>query len=327
MPQPAGNAPAQASAMGAAAPAAGHLPIPSCRAVPRPAPLPRLILTRPEAQNAAWAAQFAALGIDCIALPLIHIQFPDDAASAQRRQAALDKLGQWTAIMHVSPNAVQGFWDAQAMQRWHQLGTDTGTDARANNLPRLWAPGPGTAQALQAQGFAPEWIDQPAADAGQFDSEALWQQVQTQIHPGAQVLILRGSRVAAGPATQATPPQPQDEGHGRDWLARQLQQRGAQLHLLPVYRRGPPAWDAQQRDMALGAAAARRVWLLSSSEGVQHLPLLLPGQDATFWRGQSAIATHPRIAQAAQRIGFGQIRTTAPTVQDIALCLQGFGAC
>ncbi|WP_347485981.1 uroporphyrinogen-III synthase [Vandammella animalimorsus] len=285
--------------------------------MPRPAPLPSLILTRPATQNAAWAAQFAALGIDCIALPLIHIQFLDDATSVQRRLSALAKLDQWAAIMHVSPNAVQGFWDAQAMQLWRQLL------ATGANLPRLWAPGPGTAQALQAQGFALEWLDQPAADAEQFDSEALWQQVQTQISPGAQVLILRGSRAFAGTAIPAAPRQVQDEGHGRDWLARQLQQRDAQLHFLPVYRRSPPTWDAGQRDLAMGAAAARRIWLLSSSEGVQHLPQLLPGQDEAFWRGQSAIVTHPRIAQAAQRIGFGQIHASAPTVQAIALCLQG----
>ncbi|MDO4725553.1 MAG: uroporphyrinogen-III synthase [Comamonadaceae bacterium] len=281
-------------------------------------------MTRPESQNAAWAAQFAALGVDCIALPLIRIQFLDDAASAQRRQLALEKLEQWAAIMHVSPNAVQGFWDAQAMQYWRSLNA-AGAEARAHSLPRLWAPGPGTAQALQAQGFAPECIDQPAADAQQFDSEALWRQVHTQIQPGAQVLILRGSRAAAGPAALTTPPTSQDEGHGRDWLARQLQQCGAQLHLLPIYRRSPPAWDARQRNLALGAAGARRVWLLSSSEGVQHLPQLLPGQGASFWRAQSAIATHPRIAQAAQHLGFGQIHTTAPTVQAIALCLQGLG--
>ncbi|WP_179290554.1 uroporphyrinogen-III synthase [Vandammella animalimorsus] len=283
----------------------------------RPAPLPSLILTRPATQNAAWAAQFAALGIDCIALPLIHIQFLDDATSVQRRLSALAKLDQWAAIMHVSPNAVQGFWDAQAMQLWRQLL------ATGANLPRLWAPGPGTAQALQAQGFALEWIDQPAADAEQFDSEALWQQVQTQISPGAQVLILRGSRAVAGTAIPAAPRQVQDEGHGRDWLARQLQQRDAQLHFLPVYRRSPPTWDAGQRDLAMGTAAARRIWLLSSSEGVQHLPQLLPGQGEAFWRAQSAIVTHPRIAQAAQRIGFGQIHASAPTVQAIALCLQG----
>ncbi|PAT42222.1 uroporphyrinogen III synthase [Vandammella animalimorsus] len=295
---------------------------PICRAVPRPAPLPSLILTRPATQNAAWAAQFAALGIDCIALPLIHIQFLDDATSVQRRLSVLAKLDQWAAIMHVSPNAVQGFWDAQAMQRWRQLSAGTESSA---NLPRLWSPGPGTAQALQAQGFAPEWVDQPAANAGQFDSEALWQQVQTQIQPGAQVLILRGSRAAASPAAPATPPQAQaqGDGQGRDWLAHQLQQCGAQLQFLPVYRRSPPVWNTQQRDLALGAAAARRVWLLSSSEGVQHLPQLLPGQDAAFWRDQSAIVTHPRIAQAAQRIGFGQIHISAPTVQAIALCLQG----
>ncbi|WP_425525936.1 uroporphyrinogen-III synthase [Vandammella animalimorsus] len=250
-------------------------------------------------------------------MPLIHIQFLDDAASVQRRLSALAKLDQWAAIMHVSPNSVQGFWDAQAMQLWRQLL------AAGANLPRLWAPGPGTAQALQTQGFALEWLDQPAADAEQFDAEALWQQVQTQISPGAQVLILRGSRAVAGTAIPVASRQAQDEGHGRDWLARQLQQRDAQLHFLPVYRRSPPTWDAGQRGLAMGAAAARRIWLLSSSEGVQHLPQLLPGQGEAFWRAQSAIVTHPRIAQAAQRIGFGQIHTSAPTVQAIALCLQG----
>ena len=53
-------------------------------------------------------------------------------------------------------------------------------------------------------------IDQPAADAAQFDSESLWAQVHHQIGPGDAVLIVRGTEAGA-----------YQQGTGRDWLAQQ----------------------------------------------------------------------------------------------------------
>jgi uroporphyrinogen-III synthase len=56
------------------------------------------------------------------------------------------------------------------------------------------------------------------------------------------------------------------------------------------------------------------VWLLSSSEAAGHLLGLAPQAD---WSGAVAIATHPRIAQAAGVLGFGRVDVVAPTPQAV----------
>ncbi len=80
----------------------------------------------------------------------------------------------------------------------------------------------------------PQRIDGPAADATQFDSEALWQQVHPQVGPGDRVLIVRGrSRPAA-----------RKPGHGRDWLARQIAAAGGHVDFVVAYERGAPQLSA-----------------------------------------------------------------------------------
>jgi uroporphyrinogen-III synthase len=56
------------------------------------------------------------------------------------------------------------------------------------------------------------------------------------------------------------------------------------------------------------------VWLLTSSESVGYLGRLVPGHD---WSGTSAVATHPRIASAAQALGFGRVLHSRPAVADV----------
>lgn len=143
-----------------------------------------LILTRAPAQNAAWAKALAEQGIASVALPLLELGARRDAAFYARRDALLQDWSRWWAVMHVSPNAVAGLWESPLLARWQQ----------APQRPRLWAPGPGTVQALQDMGVEATAIDQPRADAPQFDSEALWEVVAPQLHhaDGRAVLIVRG---------------------------------------------------------------------------------------------------------------------------------------
>lgn len=289
---------------------------------------PSLILTRPQAQNPAWAQALAALGVGSVALPLLEIGLRDDAAFAAAHAQALQALhgqGRWRAIMHVSPNAVAGFWHARALAAW-QAGRQSGAA-----LPRLWAPGPGTAQALLALGFTAQEIDQPRADAAQFDSESLWDVVGPQCAaamPGqgglrGQVLIVRGMAgrppaSGGGVASSAESP-----GQGRDWLAQRLREQGVGVAFLAAYWRACPVWSAVQCEQARQAAARRQVWLLSSSEGVRYLPRLLPSED---WRAHRAIATHERIAATAQALGFAQVAQARPTPQAVAQALASLGS-
>lgn len=191
---------------------------------------------------------------------------------------------------------------------------------------RCWAPGPGTAAALRHWGVPSGCIDQPPSDAAQFDSEALWPAVRDQMRPGARVLVVRGE-VEGG--AQSTPLEPTlnsgnsnvqgaGQGSGRDWLARQCEAAGAEVHWCVAYRRQAPQWTADQFAQAQRAAADGSVWLISSSESLVHLRHLLPGVD---WQASTALVTHPRIALAVQALGFGRVWQSRPALADVAQAL------
>lgn len=254
-------------------------------------PLPRVIVTRPAHDAARWVTALAAHGVAAEALPLIDI-VPEPMAGELAH--AREDLGGQDIAMFVSGNAVDGF-----LSTAHGPAPDT-------VATRAWSPGPGTTAALRAAGWPPARIDAPAADAAQFDSESLWEQVHGQVRPGLRVLIVRGGDAAGRVA-------------GRDWLAAQLAERGAVVEQVVAYRRASPAWDEARRAHAASAAADGSLWLLSSSEAIANLGAGLPQQD---WSGAAALATHPRIARAARQAGFGTVRETRPTLDAVVASIE-----
>jgi uroporphyrinogen-III synthase len=205
------------------------------------------------------------------------------------------------------------------------LGADRENDinsALAIDIPsleaiqiRAWAPGPGTARALQQAGWPAARLDSPPTEAAQFDSEALWQRVAPQVRPGARVLVVRGRE--AGTASASA----EHKGQGRDWLAQQVEAAGGVVETVVAYERAAPLLGPEQRRLAHTAVAARSWWLLSSSEAVRHLRTALPDLPLAQAR---ALATHPRIAATARAAGFGLVCDCRPTVEDVAAAL---GAC
>lgn len=266
-----------------------------------------VVVTRPEREAAVWVSALSAHGFAPVALPLMAFGPPADMAALQ---ACRQRLADYSAVMFVSPQAVHAFWPVAA---W-PVGV------------RCWAPGPGTARALYQLGIPENAIDQPAADATQFDSEALWPVVRAQLRPGARVLVVRGEQAAdraAGPAPgEAASPQAQpSQGSGREWLARQCEQAGALVDFCVAYGRGVPVWSQQQHALAERALADGAIWLLSSSESVGHLKQLQP---VSNWAGARALATHPRIATSALAMGFAEVRLVRPAMADVITALAGW---
>lgn len=249
--------------------------------------LPQVLVARPREDARHWVAQLQAQGVPAEALPLIEIAPLLDAAALT---ALWSRLGRFAALMFVSGNAVTHFF-AGAPRTW-PAGL------------RCLAPGPGTARALRAQGVPEALIDSPPEQAQQFDSEALWQVVGQRPWPGRQVLIVRGQSSDQAPSS------------GRDWLTQQLQAAGAQVELAAVYRRAAPAFDVAQRERMARAQHDGSLWLFSSSEAIGHLPAGLQWQEA------QALVTHPRIADAVRRAGFGRVHETRPTLADVVASIK-----
>jgi uroporphyrinogen-III synthase len=247
----------------------------------------RLLVTRPAAQAAEWVEALRLRGVDAQALPLIGIAPAADPAPVL---AAWRGLARCRLVVFVSPNAVEQFFALRPDGLEWPPATLAGS------------PGPGTTRGLRRLGVPAGSIVEPAADAPQFDSEALWARLRLHDWRGAAVLVVRG------------------EG-GRDWLADTLREHGARVEYVSAYRRGAPQLDdAQRARLALALQQPRvHAWLFSSSEAIDHLAALAP--PAAFGAAR-ALATHPRIAERARAAGFGAVHETRPSQDDVVACIQ-----
>ncbi|MGK6309348.1 uroporphyrinogen-III synthase [Variovorax sp. DT-64] len=255
-------------------------------------PAPRVIVTRPAREAARWVDALRAAGLDAQALPLIGIA---PVADRKDLQAALQRLGDYAALMFVSAAAVEHFFDSAGV-------------IAAGLRSRCWATGPGTVRALLQAGVAASAIDSPGADAGQFDSEALWAKVHAQVGPGARVLIVRGGDAVGQPA-------------GRAWLSREIAAAGAVCDVVVAYRRVAAPFDEAARALAAEGARGEAIWLFSSAEAIARLRAAMPG---TAWASARAVATHPRIAEAARDAGFGAVRVSSPAPGALVASIESF---
>lgn len=277
-----------------------------------------IVITRPAAQALAWQQALQLAGHPVVLLPCLSIHPAPDLPTLR---AAWAQLGQWNALMFVSANAIEAFFAQRpADMQWPQ-----GADA-----PRAWVPGPASAKALEAAAVPTHLIDAPDAQAEQFDSESLWEQVRSQVGGGFQLLVVRGGRADA--LSPVSPPA--SPGIGREWLAGQVESAGGSVGWLLAYVRGMPAWTDAEYAQAARARDDGAIWLFSSSECVAHLQTLTQsapvtwrdsaGSAQSYWSGSVALATHPRIAKAARAAGFGTVHLTRPGLADVLASIESF---
>jgi len=253
-----------------------------------------VLVVRPRAQAAAWVAELGALGVPARALPLIEILPAPDAARVEAAFARAESADAQPVLVFVSPNAVHGFMDAVSSVR----GIDPDWPVHA------WAAatGPGTVAALRERGVPSDRIVAPAADAAQFDSEALWTTFGAWPWQARPVWIVRGNG-------------------GRDWLGQQLRDAGADVRVVQSYGRAAPVLTDAERLLLAQALAepVRWIWMFSSSEAIDHLQALAP---AACWDAARALASHPRIAERARALGFQAVTIVSPAAAAVAAALK-----
>lgn len=266
----------------------------------------RVMVTRPADETGDWVHRLRSAGWPAEGLPLIRIGEPRSASALAVLRRHRAHWADFDALMFVSGAAVRHFFAGQPLP-----------PATPDNRTRFWAPGPGTARvlasALPALGLTADRIDAPPADASQFDSEALWPVVAPQLRAGMRILIVRGASVAD--PSVATPAQ----GNGREWLIRQCEQAGVAVQTVAAYERHAPDWSAPERELLRQGLATGSIWLLSSSEALDHLLAAAPQGD---WSGVSALVTHPRIAERARQAGFGRVVQSRPAFDDVVRALE-----
>ncbi|MDI9331115.1 MAG: uroporphyrinogen-III synthase [Alphaproteobacteria bacterium] len=263
-------------------------------------PLPALILTRPDPENAGWQRVFSEQGYPCRVWPLIQIGAMPDGAQDEL-VLAWRQLSNCRAAMFVSRPAVHHFFACRPVGMAWPPST------------RAWCTGPGTRQALLDQGLGESLIDHPATGST-WDTEHLWPRVAAQINPLNRVLFVRGTDLSPAGAEDSS-----GTGVGRDWLAQQVTEQGGLVVWAVAYQRACPVWSVAQRGLAREAVADGSVWLFSSAQALRHLRHLMPDVD---WGAARAIATHARIARMAQDMGFGQVMTSQPSTSDVLVSLK-----
>lgn len=236
-----------------------------------------ILITRPAGQADSLCAALAALGAEPLRFPLLTISPVVDPSPLQ---AAARRLGDFTLVFFVSPNAVHLALEVMlpVVDTW-PAGVAVATV------------GKGSEAALAAKGFT----DVIAPTDG-FDSEAVLAlpAFQPAAVAGRRVLILRGDG-------------------GRDLLGDTLKARGALVEYLTCYHRSGPADDFSP---ILTRARTGRLdaLTLTSSESVGHLRAL---PETAALLDIPVFVPHPRIATAARDAGFSTVIATGAGDQGL----------
>ena len=227
-----------------------------------------VLVTRPAHQAAALAQAIRAAGGTTVEFPALAIEALPLAALRE----SLARLAAADIVIFISPNAAQ--FGMAAIRAGGALPA----------AARVFAVGPGTARALDAQGVG----DIVTPDG--HDSEALLALPQLQEVAGQRVVIVRGVG-------------------GRALLADTLAARGAEVHYLECYRRVRPQADAAPL-LARWRAGGIDAVTVASAETLHNLAALLGEAGAPLLAATPLFAPHARIAEAARRLGIAHALAT-----------------
>ena len=227
-----------------------------------------VIVTRPQRQAAGLARKLAAVGAMPLIWPAIVIHPPLDRSPLERAHAALDS---YDIAVFVSANAAE--YGVPDPSRWPPS-------------LRVFAPGPGTAEALAAVGLTNVRI--PVTT---FDSEGLLALPELQQVEGSRVLIFRGQG-------------------GRELLGNTLGDRGARVAYVSCYRRAAPTSGADGLLEALRDNRAQAL-TLSSTEGIDNLLAAVGIEGQALLARIPAFVPHPRVADHARAAGLPAVTTAA----------------
>ncbi|MDC0575442.1 uroporphyrinogen-III synthase [Nitrosomonadaceae bacterium] len=231
-----------------------------------------ILVTRPIKPASRTAERLGALGATPYIYPTILIEPPADAGQVK---VALSLLQNVYAIIFVSPSAVE---------------MTLKDNVKLPISIKIFAPGRGTAEELNLHG-----VNNLQIPLKSFDSEGLLElsDLQSELVKGQRILIFRGNG-------------------GREMLFDELRKRGAQVEAVTAYRRRIPTTSPVGLLELLKLKKITAVSMMSSS-AVKNLVTLIPERDRKdVLFSLPAYASHKRIKDAAESLGFMNVTETAP---------------
>jgi len=240
-----------------------------------------VLVTRPEGQGEALCASIEAAGGRALSFPVLTIRNLDDPERRTRLESA---VAECDTFVFVSRNAV-----GSALALLPDLASRL-----AGRI--VCATGAGTQRALQAAGVR-DVVYVEAAGA----SEALLErpELAAQRIAGAQVGLIRG------------------EG-GRELLPEELEQRGAVVRRIEVYRRELPSTVPQVIN-SLWQDSRPDVIVITSVTGLHNLIELTPEAWKPALYSTPLAVISERIGEVARELGFSARTQAAAAASDEAL--------
>ncbi len=241
--------------------------MPSTQADSENPPLTGLVVmvTRPSGQAEALCRLLSDAGAEPLRFPVLEIV---DNPDREAINSTIDRLDEFDWAIFISPNAVEKAVNLIRARR---------------ELPaalKLATIGKSSARVLEKMLGRPADVCPPR----KFNSEALLAMPELQSVSGKKFVIFRGDG-------------------GREYLAKTLRARDAQVEYANVYRRTRPAADVD----ALQRRWAREgidIIVITSGDGLRNL-FDMVGSLAQHWLQQTQlVVVNPRLAEIAVELGF-----------------------
>lgn len=232
----------------------------------------RVLVTRPQAQNASLVQALQQQGFTPLVLPLLEIDTYNEQEhkhACELIKTTVQHLDEYQHLVFVSTNAVAAAW-TWIDRYWPQLPV----------RQHWYAIGEATAKVLQ------QHVPQVEQAGSTMDSESLLAHPQLQHVQNQKVLVFRGHG-------------------GRNHMREVLEQRGAVVDYCEVYQRQP----VRYRQGELRQLLAQGIDLLTASSGetlqllleqatndgikeqIQKLPVVVPGQRVAGMAAASGFKT------------------------------------
>lgn len=242
-----------------------------------------IVVTRPLAQAAPWAAHLQALNAKVSLISLMDIAPVQDEVQIRAIKNRILDFDQYNKAIFVSQNAVEyGFHWIE--NYWPQLPMGVS----------FLAVGETTANLLQKRG-APV-TDLASAQAGAMTSETLLQSPALHAVAGEKILIFRGCG-------------------GRTHLGDELASRGAKVDYCELYARQLPFDAAEQfaqllRSDSLQMLSAKVIVTLYSGEALANLNEIMKqftSNEQTLLQSLIVLVPSARIKEQAIELGFNRV--------------------
>jgi uroporphyrinogen-III synthase len=269
---------------------------------------PKLLITRPIAQQEPFAGNCRDLGFDTVALPCIEIT-PVDAA------LPMPLINSAKLILFTSRNAVVAAHRLQPLP-WPDARIEAIGNATADALTEFGQP--------LARPPAPPYTSEAFLDTHKFSTANAPLHAPLDTHKSASRSVQDTHKPTAGIPDTQKPDTPQinhlllikGEG-GRDLIERTIGFMGVQISVVPVYRRVRPAVDATTLDWA-----SLDIISVTSDEILCNLMALAGAKRSPLLKQLPLVVNSRRCAALAKELGFTDPAQVASPAGDAGQTLQ-----